>query len=156
MSQTFPLAYSLAKQPQDIILDLVGKLGRQEHARLAFIYATDANAPHLKAIVDALRLHTGIPHWVGSIGLGICCTGHEFYDEPAVAVMVTDFSEDQFDVFFFDEWSEGSQSVASSAAASHYRVWQSAFFFKYLFFDFFSDYALECCHNLGKWMWTYS
>ena len=99
MSQTFPLAYSLAKQPQDIILDLVGKLGRQEHARLAFIYATDANAPHLKAIIDALRLHTGIPHWVGSIGLGICCTGHEFYDEPAVTVMVTDFSEDQFDVF---------------------------------------------------------
>ena len=99
MSQSFPLVYSLAKQPQDIIVELIGKLGRQEQAALAFVYATDAHAPHLKAIIDALRMHTGIPHWVGSIGLGICFTRHEFYDEPAIAVMVTDFGEDQFEVF---------------------------------------------------------
>lgn len=99
MSQPFPLVYSLAKQPQDIIVELVGKLGRQDQAQLAFIYVTDINAPHLKAIVDALRQHTGIPHWVGSVGQGICCTGHEFYDESAVAVMVTDFAADQFEIF---------------------------------------------------------
>ncbi len=99
MPPTFPLVYSRARHPQDIIDELCKGLGRQQDAALAFIYATDVNATHLKAIVDGLRLHTGIPHWVGSIGLGICCTGHEFYDEPAVAVMVTDFAEDQFDVF---------------------------------------------------------
>ena len=99
MSQSFPLVYSHAKQPQDIIVELIGKLGRQEQAALAFVYATDAHAPHLKAIIDALRMHTGIPHWVGSIGLGICFTRHEFYDEPAIAVMVIDFGEDQVEVF---------------------------------------------------------
>ena len=99
MSPTFPLVISLAKQADKIILDLIGKLGRQDHAKLAFIYTTDANAPHLKSIIDTLRVHTGIPHWVGSVGLGICCTEQEFYDQPAVVVMVTDFTEDQFEVF---------------------------------------------------------
>lgn len=99
MSHTFPLVYSIATQADQIIIDLIGKLGRQDQAKLAFIYTTDANAPHLKAIIDALRSHTGIPHWVGSVGLGICCTEHEFYEDPAIVVMLTDFTEDQFEVF---------------------------------------------------------
>ena len=99
MSHTFPLVFSLATTADKIIIDLIGKLGRQQQAKLAFVYATDANAPHLKSIIDALKAHTGIPHWVGSVGLGICCTEHEFYEDPAIVVMVTDFSEDQFEVF---------------------------------------------------------
>ncbi|MFO7602538.1 MAG: FIST N-terminal domain-containing protein, partial [Gammaproteobacteria bacterium] len=99
MQPTFTLAYSLARQPQDIIVDLIEQLGRPVQASLAFAYSTDANAPHLKAIIEALRRHTGIAHWVGSVGLGICCSEHEFYEQPAIAVMVTDFREDQFQVF---------------------------------------------------------
>lgn len=99
MSHSFPMVFSLATQADKIIIDLIGQLGRPTQAKLAFVYATDSNAPHLKAIIDALRSHTGIPHWVGSIGLGICCTEHEFYGEPAIVVMITDFTEDQFEVF---------------------------------------------------------
>lgn len=99
MNKTFPLIYSLAKKPEEIIIDLIGQLGRQKQYSLAFVYGTDAIAPHLKAIVDALRIHTGIPHWIGSVGLGICCTEHEFYEVPAIAVLVTDYSEDQFEIF---------------------------------------------------------
>ena len=56
-------------------------------ATLGFVYATDAFAEDYAEIVDFLRRRTGIQHWVGSIGLGICASGQEYLDEPAIAIM---------------------------------------------------------------------
>jgi small ligand-binding sensory domain FIST len=67
-------------------------------ARLGFLYTTDYHADHMREIVGLCREQTGIEHWVGSVGVGILATGREFFDEPAVALMLTDFPESTFQV----------------------------------------------------------
>jgi len=57
-------------------------------ANLGFLYATDAFAADLPAIVGALKERTGIDDWVGSIGIGIAAADQEYFDEPALALMV--------------------------------------------------------------------
>jgi small ligand-binding sensory domain FIST len=68
-------------------------------ATLGFVYATDAFAEDFEEIVDFLRRRTGIAHWVGTIGLGICASGREYLDEPALALMCCSYNEDAFRVF---------------------------------------------------------
>src|SRR5690349_21975800 len=68
-------------------------------ATLGFVYATDAFAEDFEDIVDFLRRRTGIAHWVGTIGLGICASGREYLDEPALALMCCSYNEDAFRVF---------------------------------------------------------
>jgi small ligand-binding sensory domain FIST len=68
-------------------------------ATLGFVYATDAFAEDYAEIVDFLRRRTGVQHWVGSVGLGICASGQEYLDEPAIAIMCCNFNEDSFRVF---------------------------------------------------------
>jgi small ligand-binding sensory domain FIST len=68
-------------------------------ATLGFVYATDAFADDYAEIVEFLRRRTGIAHWVGTIGLGICASGREYLDEPALALMCCSYSEDAFRVF---------------------------------------------------------
>jgi small ligand-binding sensory domain FIST len=68
-------------------------------ATLGFVYATDAFAEDYADIVDFLRRRTGIAHWVGTVGLGICASGREYLDEPAIALMCCSYSEDTFRVF---------------------------------------------------------
>jgi small ligand-binding sensory domain FIST len=66
---------------------------------LGFLYATDRIADHLSEILALCRKTTGVVHWVGTVGLGVCATGKEYFDEPAAAVMVGDFEPDSFKVF---------------------------------------------------------
>ena len=67
-------------------------------ATLGFVYATDSFADSFSEIVDFLRRRTGIPHWVGTVGLGICATGREYLDEPALAIMCCSFDDSAFRV----------------------------------------------------------
>ena len=69
-----------------------------EH-RLGFLYVTDRFADHLKDISIFLRQTTGVPHWVGAVGFGVCATGKEYFDEPAMAVMIAPIPEESFRVF---------------------------------------------------------
>src|SRR6266850_7554270 len=68
-------------------------------ASLGFLYVTDVLADHAGDILAALKKATGVPHWVGTVGIGICATAREYLDEPAVAVMVGDFDPGSFRVF---------------------------------------------------------
>lgn len=68
-------------------------------AGLGFIYATSAIASDVEKIVTRLKSMTGINHWVGTVGLGICAGDTEYYDLPALAIMITDISEDQYRIF---------------------------------------------------------
>ena len=67
-------------------------------ATLGFVYASDRFADNFSEIVEFLRRRTGITHWVGTVGLGICATGREYLDEPALAVMCCAFDESAFRV----------------------------------------------------------
>ena len=66
---------------------------------LGFLYVTDVIAGHYGEILTLLREQTGIAHWVGATGIGVCATGVEYMDQPAVTAMVGDFDADSFRVF---------------------------------------------------------
>ncbi len=68
-------------------------------ASLGFLYVTDALAMHVAEILALLSKHTPVQHWVGSVGVGICATGVEYYEQPAVAVLLGEFAPDAFRVF---------------------------------------------------------
>ena len=55
---------------------------------LGFVYVTDALDSDLERITARLREKTGVESWVGTIGFGICVTGREYFDRPAMAVLV--------------------------------------------------------------------
>jgi small ligand-binding sensory domain FIST len=77
----------------------LAELGPANVANLGFVYATDAFAEDLSDIAAYLRETTGIPHWVGSVGLGICASGIEYFDEPALCLLTGAFPDDAFRVF---------------------------------------------------------
>lgn len=68
-------------------------------ANLGFIYVTDLFAGDMQNILSLLKEATGIGHWVGSTGIGICSTGHEYLNQPAIAIMLGEFSAQDFHVF---------------------------------------------------------
>ncbi|MCH8263095.1 MAG: FIST C-terminal domain-containing protein [Proteobacteria bacterium] len=68
-------------------------------ANFGFIYVTDFFVEELTSIVAYLKQHTAIDHWVGTVGISICVTGHEYHDEPAITIMLCDFPEDSFRIF---------------------------------------------------------
>lgn len=81
-------------------LDLCDRAARElgpapPESALGFVYLSDILGTHLDNIVDWLRERTGVSHWVGTTGLGICSTGHESYDAPTLAVMITDVTREQ-------------------------------------------------------------
>ena len=66
---------------------------------LGFLYVTDHFALHMGDLTRLLRERTGVEHWVGATGIGVCATGTEYLDEPAIAILVGDFDEGSFRVF---------------------------------------------------------
>jgi small ligand-binding sensory domain FIST len=67
-------------------------------ASLGFLYVSDAFAGELDAILAFFRGATGVPHWTGSVGVGVCATGVEYLEEPAMAVMLGEFDAADFSV----------------------------------------------------------
>jgi small ligand-binding sensory domain FIST len=67
---------------------------------LGALYITDHYAACAQAVLD--HLMAGLPEvtdWVGAVGVGIAATGVEYFDEPAMAVMLLDVPTDQYQVF---------------------------------------------------------
>ena len=69
-----------------------------EH-RLGFLYVTDDYADSLKDIYLFLKQNTGVPHWVGTVGFGICAPATEYFGKAAMAVMIAPIPEDAFRTF---------------------------------------------------------
>ena len=66
--------------------------------QLAFLYLSDQIAGSADRIVDRLRSESGIPHWVGCTGMGLCSNGRETYSETALSILVTPFTDEDFRV----------------------------------------------------------
>ena len=65
-------------------------------ATLGFLYVSDAFVGELDSILAFFRSATGVPHWTGSVGVGVCATGVEYLDAPAMAVMLGEFDPADF------------------------------------------------------------
>ncbi|MEW6120766.1 MAG: FIST N-terminal domain-containing protein [Pseudomonadota bacterium] len=77
--------------------DCMGQLGAiPAGATLGFLYVSDAFVADLDALLAFFRSATGVPHWTGSVGVGVCATGTEYLEEPAMAVMLGEFAATDF------------------------------------------------------------
>lgn len=66
---------------------------------LGFLYVTDFFADALPEIHRHIAGKTGVAHWTGTVGIGICATGTEYLDQPAMVLLTGDFPEDSFRIF---------------------------------------------------------
>ena len=67
---------------------------------LALLYITDHYAAHAQEILD--HLSAALPEitdWSGTVGVGIASNNVEYFDEPALAVMLCELPHDQYRVF---------------------------------------------------------
>lgn len=68
--------------------------------RLGLLYITDHYAAHAQAILDHLRQELPqVLDWAGTVGVGIATNNAEYFDEPAMALMLCDLPPDQYRVF---------------------------------------------------------
>ena len=74
----------------------IGKL--PDRANLGFLYVTDTLDADFPLIAARLREETGVAHWVGTVGFGVMVGGKEYFDTPAVVVMVGALDDDAFKV----------------------------------------------------------
>jgi len=74
----------------------VSKIPGEQPGQLAFIYIADELAADTDRILDKLRERSGIPHWAGCVGMGLCSSGRETYGEPALSILLTPFEDDDF------------------------------------------------------------
>lgn len=100
MTESFTHGCAASPNWRDAAAQCLAQAGRGPHgANLGFLYLTDSLASQAGEILDYFRQNTGVLHWVGTVGMGICATGREFYDRPALAVMLCAFEPGAFRVF---------------------------------------------------------
>lgn len=103
-----PFLHAHATHPdwRTAVSQVTGRLDRQARApgaltepTLGWVYITDHFASHAESIHDALHRHWPRAHWVGATGVGVCASGVEYIDQPALVVMLCDVPESRFRVF---------------------------------------------------------
>jgi len=74
--------------------------GYASNPTLALLYITDHYASHAQEILDHLSAELPeITDWAGTVGVGIASNNVEYFDEPAMAVMLLELPPDQYRVF---------------------------------------------------------
>ena len=68
-------------------------------ATLGFVYLTDHYSPHAADLLAALQGHWPGVSWTGTVGVGVAGSGVEYFDEPALTVMVSSIPHGRFRVF---------------------------------------------------------
>jgi small ligand-binding sensory domain FIST len=86
--------------------------GDAEAATLGFVYFTDHYAPRAEALFAALRQRWPGVAWAGAVGVGVCASGVEYFDEPALVLMLAALPPGRFRVF------SGARPLAGFAAAT--------------------------------------
>ena len=102
MSQAgeFRSATATAARWQDAVGKLVVDLGKPDGGhRLGFVYVTEDFAADLPDIEVLLRQTTGVPHWVGAAGMGVCGYKSEHFGEPAMSALVMPIEAEGFRLF---------------------------------------------------------
>ena len=95
--EKFLLGHSANKTYTELVEDCLRQLGDiPPETTLGFIYISDYLNEQMRPIIQALQQRTGIQHWVGTVGMGIITTNQEYYDQPAMAIMLCDIDEADF------------------------------------------------------------
>ena len=75
------------------------QLSTQAAPTLGFVYFCDHYAAHADALLAALRQRWPGVAWVGSVGVGVLASGVEYFDEPALVLLLAGLPREQFRVF---------------------------------------------------------
>ena len=78
---------------------LDSRSGEAFQATLGFVYLTDHYAAQAQALLDALRRRWPSVAWVGTVGVGVAAGGVEYFDEPALVMMLAALPSGRFQVF---------------------------------------------------------
>ena len=119
----FKYGHAVGKQWQESARACLRQIGQVPRAaNLGFLYVTDLLAPHISEILTFFKVQTGIPHWIGTVGVGVCGTGKEYLNQPAMAVMLAELPEGSFDVF--RDVTHGAEELPAPAsdAAVHFAI----------------------------------
>ncbi|MGY8997319.1 MAG: FIST signal transduction protein [Alphaproteobacteria bacterium] len=90
-ARRFALGHATAETWQQAARAVAEQLGDRDDDELGFVYVTDHFSDHLGDIASFLAGATGTLNWCGTIGIGICATGVEYFDRPAVVAMTCSF-----------------------------------------------------------------
>lgn len=86
-----------------VLAQLRAQMALPEYASnpsLGLLYVTDHYAAHAQDILDHLSGELPlVTEWSGTVGVGIASSNVEYFDEPALALMLCDLPTDQFRVF---------------------------------------------------------
>lgn len=66
---------------------------------LGWVYFSDRYAAAADALLDALRTQWPGVAWVGAVGIGVAANGVEYFDEPALSLMLGDIDPARFRVY---------------------------------------------------------
>jgi small ligand-binding sensory domain FIST len=92
----FVLAHAAGSSAQVLAAACSDQLrGAKAHA-FGFVYATSQLSPAFGNIVDILQQRTGIQHWVGTVGHGVCATGVEYFNQEALVVLTCGLDTDAY------------------------------------------------------------
>lgn len=93
-------AHAAARRWQDAAGEIVVGLGKlsREH-RLGFVFVTEHFARDIGEIEVFLRHTTGVPHWVGAAGMGVCGLRTEYFDQPAMSAMALPIAKNGFRLY---------------------------------------------------------
>lgn len=70
-----------------------------QRSTLGWLYLTEAFADRAESLLaDAAQRWPGVA-WVGASGVGVSASGIEYFDEPALSLMLAELPPDQFHVF---------------------------------------------------------
>jgi len=99
MSTPFKYAHASHADWTTAAQDCMTQLGAiPSAATLGFLYLSDNFADQLDAIVDFFKSATSVPHWVGTVGVGVCATGVEYLEVPAMVLMLGEFKPADFQI----------------------------------------------------------
>lgn len=97
---TFVAAHAAADDWRTASAECLAQLGQtKSRANIGFLYVSDRLADHYGDILEFLSARTGVKNWVGTVGIGVCATGTEYFDQPAVTAMIGELPDDGFALF---------------------------------------------------------
>ena len=95
----FSLAHATGDTWHSTVRSVAEQLGDRDDDTLGFVYVTDHFADALGDVAGFLAAATGVTNWCGTVGIGVCATGKEYFDAPAIVAMTGLVPEDAMTVF---------------------------------------------------------
>lgn len=107
MTGSFQLATACGQPARELVNDCLRQLGDvRGKFQLGFIYANDTLCNDLENIIGRFKQDTAINNWVGTVGIGLCSTATEYYDDAALVVMLADIEASDFTIIGANDLSE--------------------------------------------------